>query len=124
MTASEDQEDRRSAADRSADRRTHLARERTQLAWWRTGLTALAVAIGIGRVVPELQEGHSTKWPYVVLGCGFAIYGIALFLLGTARHREEQIASGEAPARNVAALALALTGPVLGLATIVLITLD
>lgn len=30
-----------------ASRRTYLAGERTQLAWWRTGLTALAVALGL-----------------------------------------------------------------------------
>ncbi|MGZ5314068.1 MAG: DUF202 domain-containing protein, partial [Solirubrobacterales bacterium] len=40
---------------RDATRRTRLANERTQLAWWRTGLTALAVAVGIGRVIPELD---------------------------------------------------------------------
>ncbi len=38
-----------------ATRRTRLANERTELAWWRTGLTALAVALAIGRVVPELN---------------------------------------------------------------------
>src|SRR5215208_1792549 len=37
-----------------ASRRTRLASERTQLAWWRTGLTALAVGLAIGRVLPEL----------------------------------------------------------------------
>ena len=36
-----------------ATRRTRLANERTYLAWWRTGLTALAVGIGIGKLVPE-----------------------------------------------------------------------
>ena len=35
-------------------RRTRLANERTYLAWWRTGLTTLAVAIGAGKIVPEL----------------------------------------------------------------------
>src|SRR4051812_39879041 len=30
-------------APEGAPRRTHLAAERTQLAWWRTGLTAIAV---------------------------------------------------------------------------------
>ena len=33
-------------------RRTHLANERTYLAWWRTGLGCLAAGIGAGRVVP------------------------------------------------------------------------
>ena len=34
-------------------RRTWLAAERTWLAWWRTGIGASAVAIGVGRIVPE-----------------------------------------------------------------------
>jgi putative membrane protein len=70
--------------DEGAERRTSLAGERTLLAWWRTGLTAIAVALGVGRVVPELAP-HATRWPYVVLGVGFALYGIGLFLLGTRR---------------------------------------
>jgi putative membrane protein len=45
-----------------ASRRTYLAGERTQLAWWRTGLTALAVALGVGRVVPELSKS-AARWP-------------------------------------------------------------
>ena len=35
-------------------RRTALAAERTWLAWWRTGLGASAVAIGVGRILPGL----------------------------------------------------------------------
>ena len=34
-----------------ASRRTRLASERTELAWWRTGLTALAFALGIAVVI-------------------------------------------------------------------------
>ena len=55
-----------------ASRRTYLAGERTQLAWWRTGLAALAVAIGVGRVVPEL-DNSVTRWPYVIAGLGSAL---------------------------------------------------
>jgi putative membrane protein len=73
--------DRRTAL---AGERTSLAGERTLLAWWRTGLTAVAVALGVGRLLPELAP-HVTKWPYVALGVGFAVYGIAMFLLGTRR---------------------------------------
>ena len=40
-----------------ATRRTRLANERTYLAWWRSGLTALAVSFGAGRIVPELSGG-------------------------------------------------------------------
>jgi putative membrane protein len=67
-----------------ATRRTRLAAERTELAWWRTGLTALAVALGVGRVVPELNHGLE-RWPYVVAGVGFAAWGIVALAYGSAR---------------------------------------
>ena len=70
-----------------------MAGERTELAWWRTGLAALAVAVGIGRLAPELQTSGAS-WPYVVVGIGFALYGIALFAQGTIRGREEAGAAG------------------------------
>jgi len=60
-----------------ATRRTRLASERTELAWWRTGLTALAVALAVGRVVPELSDSAS-RWPYVAVGACFGVYGIAV----------------------------------------------
>jgi putative membrane protein len=84
MNASEDPE--AEAETRDASRRTWLALERTQLAWWRTGLTALAVGIGIGRVVPELQHSE-TQWPFVLVGVAFAVYGITLIVYGAARER-------------------------------------
>lgn len=76
--------ERQEAEEDSVDRRTSLAGERTLLAWWRTGLTSIAVALGVGRVLPELAP-RAAHWPYVVLGVGFALYGIGLFLLGTRR---------------------------------------
>ena len=109
----------------SAPRRTHLAGERTQLAWWRTGLTALAVGIGIGRIVPELQEGND-NWAYVALGIGFAVYGIALIAYGTVRERHLSSAleagqPGLEPSRFD--LALTIGGVALGVATALLILL-
>jgi putative membrane protein len=105
-----------------ADRRTSLANERTLLAWWRTGLTALAVALGVGRLLPELAP-HSTRWPFVVIGVAFAVYGIALFLYGTRRSGERDAsllgAPGGAPDRALAALTAA--GVLLGVASAVLI---
>jgi inner membrane protein YidH len=77
-----------------AIRRTRLAAERTELAWWRTALTSIAVAVGVGRVVPELS-GTATEWPYVVVGVGFAIYSVALFSYGSARSREVERAVDE-----------------------------
>jgi inner membrane protein YidH len=109
-----------------ASRRTYLAGERTQLAWWRTGLTALAVALGVGRVVPELNRGGS-RWPYVVAGVGFALWGIFAIAYGSANReameralREGRFHEGPTwPLRT-----LAFTGIGLGLLTAVLILLD
>ncbi len=115
MTSAPDDRPGAGARDRSADRRTSLAVERTELAWWRTGLTALAVAIGIGRVVPELSD-TVTRWPYALVGVAFAAYGIALFVRGTRRARER-----ERSRITGADLALTVAGPVLGLLVIVLI---
>jgi putative membrane protein len=44
-----------------ATRRTRLAAERTYLAWWRSGVAALAVGLAAGKLVPELSGGPS--WP-------------------------------------------------------------
>jgi len=68
-----------------ATRRTHLANERTYLAWWRTGLTALASGVAVGRLVPSVT--HQTRWPYAVLGAGFALVGIATIVYGLIRQR-------------------------------------
>jgi putative membrane protein len=42
------QERRRFDDAQDATRRTLLANERTYLAWWRTGLTSLAVSLAAG----------------------------------------------------------------------------
>jgi len=46
-----------------ATRRTRLANERTYLAWWRTGLTALAVSFAVGKLVPELSVLEAGDYP-------------------------------------------------------------
>jgi putative membrane protein len=73
-----------------ATRRTLLANERTAMAWWRTGLTSVAVGLGVGKVIPELTEG--TTWPYTIVGAGYAALGIVLFAYGTWRHRDVEVA--------------------------------
>ena len=88
-----------------------LANERTELAWWRTGLTALAVALGVGRVVPEL-DNSSLRWPYVVAGVGFAIWGILAMSYGSTRRTtvDRVLESGRFPEpshRLLQALAMA-----------------
>jgi putative membrane protein len=109
-----------------ATRRTYLAGERTQLAWWRTGLTALAVALGVGRVVPELS-GNGARWPYVIAGVGFALWGIFAIAYGTA-NREAMMRAlqegnfHEGPTWPLQTLSVA--GIALGLLTALLILLD
>jgi putative membrane protein len=106
----------RSVEGEDATRRTRLANERTYLAWWRTGLTALAVSVGTGRIVPALTKG--TQWPYTVAGVGFALLGIALISYAIVRHRqvERALARGEfaRPDDRVIA-AITAVGIVLGL---------
>src|SRR2546423_3614206 len=80
-------------------RRTRLANERTYLAWWRTSLTSFAVALGAGKIVPDLT--NSPRWPYALDGAGFAVLGILLLAYGLRRQRavEQAVDRGEvAPA--------------------------
>lgn len=94
--------------------RTRLAVERTTLAWWRTGLAALAVALAVGRLLPELS-GERASWPLVTLGLGFAVYACGLFVYGTVRSASP---SGR-PSPGI--VVVAGGGVVLAVATIVLI---
>jgi len=107
---------------KDATRRTRLANERTYLAWWRTGLTSIAVAVGLGRIVPGVS--HVTKWPYELVGGGFGVLGISFIVAGFVRVRgvERALARGEFPRLDERLeLALIVAGVVLGVATIVLL---
>ena len=75
------------AAPQSSDvtRRTWLAAERTWLAWWRTGVGASAVAIGVGRIVPELT--HGARWPWRLLGIAYGLIAVAVLVLGGVRQQ-------------------------------------
>ncbi len=109
-----------------ATRRTRLASERTELAWWRTGLTALAVALAVGRVVPELSDS-SARWPYLAVGVCFALYGVAVLAYGSRRRQvvERALSEGRFPdPPRFAHGALAAAGVILGLLTIALILAD
>ena len=64
-------------------RRTALAAERTWLAWWRTGLGASAVAIGVGRILPGLAGG--AHWPLTLLGIGYGLLAVAILIIGALR---------------------------------------
>jgi putative membrane protein len=103
----------------SPGRRTNLAVERTYLAWWRTGLTAYAVALATARVVPELAKSK-VQWPYTLLGIGFALFGTASILVGEQRRRFGATQDASA----TFALGLTIGALVLGLALVVVLALE
>jgi putative membrane protein len=105
-----------------ATRRTRLASERTYLAWWRTGLTTLAVSLAAGKLVPELSTGAA--WPFEAIGVAFALTGLAFIVYAYLRQKrvDDALARGEfAPFDTRAGLAFAVVGALLAVATIVVI---
>jgi putative membrane protein len=108
-----------------ASRRTYLANERTGLAWWRTGLTALAVSLGVGRLIPEL--GGGPNWPYAVIGAGYAILGTGFIAYGSWRERAVRRAfeSGDFAYPDTRVFsALTALAVLLGVATFVLVVAE
>ena len=105
-----------------ATRRTRLANERTYLAWLRSALTALAVAVGAGKIVPGVTD--VTRWPFELLGAGFAVLAV-VFIVGGARRFvrvEDALEAGEfAPLTVRDAKLLAWIAAVLGVATLALV---
>ena len=104
--------------DAESGRRTLLAVERTYLAWWRTGLTAYAVALATARVVPDLAK-TKVQWPYTVLGIGFALLGSACITYGERRRR----AGAYEDARPALTLAVTLGGLVLGIGLVAVLVI-
>jgi putative membrane protein len=96
------------------------------LAWLRTGLAATAVAIAVGKIVPDLSK-NVTIWPYTVLGVGYGLLGVALILYGLRRRAEvdEAIRAGTYAAPGDRTLALiGAVAVVLALATGAVIAID
>jgi putative membrane protein len=108
-----------------ATRRTHLASERTYLAWWRTGLTSLTVGVGAGRIVPALTSGAS--WPYTIVGAGYALLGVVCIVYAAQRRREvdEALARGDfvRPDDRVIGL-MTILGALLGVLVLVIVIAD
>ena len=105
-----------------ATRRTRLANERTYLAWWRTGLTSLAVCVGVGRLVPSVASG--AHWPYEALGVGYGVLGIAFVATGYLRTRQVELALDHgtfAPLADRLTAALTVAGVALGVATVIVL---
>jgi putative membrane protein len=103
-------------------RRTRLANERTYLAWWRTGLTTLAVSLAAGKLVPELSSGAA--WPFEAIGIAFGLVGVLMIAYAYVRQKqvEQAIArGGYAPFDSRAGLFFAGLGVLLGLGTVIVI---
>jgi putative membrane protein len=108
-----------------ANRRTHLANERTYLAWLRSGLTAVAVGLGIAKLLPDFAGGAA--WPYVVLGTGFCLLGIAMVVLGLRRLRQVSKALSDGafrPLSDASAVGIGSATIILAIATILVVILD
>ena len=71
----------------SAPRRTWLAAERTYLAWLRTGLGALGIALAVGRLLPALIDSSHVE--FGLLGIGYGALGV--FLLVIAAYRSQRV---------------------------------
>ncbi len=69
----------------SAPRRTWLAAERTYLAWLRTGLGTLGLALAVGRLLPALVDASHVV--FGLLGAGYGVLGV-LFLVFGALHMQ------------------------------------
>jgi putative membrane protein len=109
--------------DVDATRRTRLANERTFLAWWRSGLTAFAVAIGAGKLVPAVADDVDA-WPYELLGAAFALLGVAFVGYGWVRQRavDRALAAGSyAPPSGLAVALFTVGGVVLGLGVLLVV---
>ena len=107
-------------SDVDVTRRTWLAAERTWLAWWRTGVAVAAVAIAVGRLLPGLTGG--AKWPYRVLGLGYAALAVVILVIGAWRQlRSTRALSKGAYEPLSSPLVMAMTAAAVGLSVLTLV---
>jgi putative membrane protein len=101
-------------------RRTRLAAERTWLAWWRTGVAVAAVGVTVGRLLPEL--GHHRRWPFQVLGGGYALLAVGLLVVGAVRQRRVEVSLRRGEYEPLSSpLVMILTAAGVGLSTLTLV---
>lgn len=106
----------------SAPRRTYLAGERTFLAWLRTGLGAIAVALAVGHLLPALVSG--SRLEYGLLGMGYGVLGMFLIAYGLLRSMRVQAAlesNRSLPLYSWGAVLVTVMGLVLAAATILMV---
>ena len=103
-------------------RRTLLAAERTWLAWWRSGISAATASIAVGGLVPQLVEG--SRWPYELLGAGYALLAVSVFGFAWLRQRSvtDDLSHGEPVSDEPHGVAtLTAGGGALALATLLIV---
>lgn len=106
----------------SAPRRTWLAAERTYLAWLRTGLGALGLALAVGRLLPALVDADHAA--FGLIGAGYGLLGVFVLALGAYRAQRTRgaLAAGRpVPTDFWEIWALTAFSLVLAVATIVLV---
>jgi putative membrane protein len=113
----------RRAADADSRARTHLANERTFLAWLRTGLSLVAVGLAVAGFLPvDLTPGIRYVTVFAVL---LAIFGTAFVLYGANRYivayRQIEIGVYRPAVRPVVAFAIVVAA--LGLMAIPIVVL-
>ena len=109
----------------SAPRRTWLAAERTYLAWLRTGLGALGIALAVGRLLPALID--ASHLAFGLLGAGYALLGIFVLVLAAYRAQRTRTAlAAQRPLPMDFWVVWVLTGVsiVLAIATMILVVAE
>jgi putative membrane protein len=72
-------------ADLDQTRRTSRAGAGPGRGWWRPARRPTAGALAVGRFAPELLD--VARWPYILLGCGYASLAVGLLIVGAQRQR-------------------------------------
>ncbi len=113
----------RLAADADSRARTHLANERTFLAWLRTGLSMIAVGLAVAGFLPvDLVPGFPYVRSFSVL---LVLSGTTLALYGATRYLKafQQIETGSYDPAGTAIVTIAAIVGFLGLLGIPLVLL-
>jgi putative membrane protein len=108
---------------RDFSRRTLLANERTFLAWWRTGLTALTAGIAAAQIVPQLSDSEH-QWPYTLLGMALCAIGTLCIVYGQRRRIavDRAIRAGDfSPPSELVTAVITGVGAIIGIGLLVVI---
>ena len=113
----------RLAVDRDSRARTHLANERTFLAWLRTGLSLMAVGLAAARFLPvDLVPGIPYVRSFAIL---LVLFGTVMVLYGANRstRANQQIETGSYDPAGTAIVTIAAIISLFGILAIPLVLL-